>query len=71
MLRQAVDEAEVEIAKELGIVLKDDEEDPHDSGVEALQRGRDLLPWNHVVLKEHEALHQQVLDLALLGELIS
>lgn len=36
MLRQAVHKAEVEITKELGIVLQDNKQNAHHSGVEAL-----------------------------------
>ena len=70
MLGQRIDKVEMEVAQELWVILQDYQHDSHDSRVEALQGRRRFLAWDHVVLQECEALHDQVLDLALLLVLI-
>lgn len=62
VLRQAVDQVEVEVAEELGIVILDHEDHAQGRFVEFGKRLRHGLPHNQVRLKEGEEVHYEVLE---------
>lgn len=71
MLGETVDEVEVEVAEELGAIVLDDKHYPHRGLVELGKGLRHGLPHYHVALEEEEELHDQLLELKPLLEVVT
>lgn len=63
VLGQRIHKVEVEVAKELGVVLEDHEHNVHGGGVEAAHGCRRLLSWNEIGLDERETVNDEVFHL--------
>ena len=70
MVWQAVHEVEVEFAQELWVVYHDHVEHTQRRVVERLECWRHGLTLNHVLAQEGKQLHDELLDLVLLLQLL-
>lgn len=53
----------MEIAQEVRVILQDEQHDANSADVESFHSFRRLLSWEHIMLQEGKATHEQVFDL--------
>ena len=70
MLRETIHKVEVEVAQELWAVVLYDQDDSHGGLVELSQRLGHGLSHYHVALKEEEKVHDELLKLKPLLEIV-